>query len=54
MVNPPELPNVQNGVFEKYAVNESAMFRYAKRRNVDIVIRDFIEEKTTVKLRTLC
>lgn len=54
MVSPMELVDVLNGVFEKYAINESALFRYAKRRNVDIVIRDFIEEKTTVKLRTLC
>ena len=54
MVNPPELPNVLNGVFEKYAVNESAMFRYAKRRGVDSDIRAFIEGKTTVKLRAIC
>lgn len=54
MVSPSELPNVLNGVFEKYAVNESALFRYAKRRGVDTDIRAFIEGKTEVKLRTLC
>lgn len=54
MVSPSELPNVLNGGFEKYAVNESALFRYAKRRGVDSDIRAFIEGKTTVKLRTLC
>lgn len=54
MVSPLELPNVLNGVFEKYAVNESAMFRYAKRRGVDSDIRAFIGGKTKVKLRTLC
>lgn len=54
MVSPSELPNVLNGAFEKYAVNESALFRYAKRRNVDSAIRDFIGRETTVKLRTLC
>ncbi|MBQ0032202.1 MAG: hypothetical protein KBT68_05320 [bacterium] len=54
MVSPSELPNVLNGGFEKYAVNESALFRYAKRRGVDSDIRAFIEGKTTVELRTLC
>ena len=54
IVSPQELPNVLNGVFEKYAVNESALFRYAKRRNVYSAIKSFILGKTTVKLRTIC
>lgn len=54
MVSASELPNVLNGAFGRYAINESALFRYAKRRTVDAVIRDFIAGKTTVKLRTSC
>lgn len=54
MVSPSELPNILNQAFGRYAVNESAFFRYAKRRGVDAVIRDFIAKNTTVKLRTLC
>jgi len=54
LVSQSELPNILNLAFGRYAVNESALFRYAKRRTVDVVLRDFIAEKTTVKLRTTC
>lgn len=54
MVSPAELPNVLNMAFSRYAVNESALFRYAKRRNADAEIRNFIAEQTTVRLRMPC
>lgn len=54
MVSSSELPNVLNGAFGRYAINESAFFRYAKRRTVDGAIRDFIAGNTAVKLRTSC
>lgn len=54
LVSPSELPEILNAALGRYAVNESALFRYAKRRTADAVIRDFIAKNTTVKLRTIC
>lgn len=51
LVSPSELVNILNGTFERYAINESTLFRYAKRRTVESVIKKFIINKTTVKLR---
>lgn len=50
-VSKAELPNIYEGAFEKYAIDESCMFRYAKRRGADIKIREFIKEKTKIQLR---
>lgn len=38
-------------VFSKYAIDESCLFRYAKRRGADKKIRKFILDKTNIKLR---
>ena len=46
-----ELPNIYEEAFEKYAVDESCMFRYAKRRGAEKKIRDFIKKSTNVQLR---
>ena len=37
--------------FEKYVIDESRFFRYARRRGAEIKIKKFIEEQTTVRLR---
>ena len=46
-----ELPNIYEEAFNKYAVDESCMFRYAKRRGAEKKIRDFIKNNTNVQLR---
>lgn len=46
-----ELANIYEEVFEKYAVDESCMFRYAKRRGAEKKIREFIKKNTNVQLR---
>ena len=47
-----EVPNIYEEAFRKYAVDESCMFRYAKRRGAEKKIRNFIREKTNIQLRT--
>ncbi len=46
-----ELPNIYEEAFAKYAIDESCMFRYAKRRGADKKIREFIRNNTNVQLR---
>lgn len=46
-----ERTNIYEEAFEKYAVDESCMFRYAKRRGAEKKIREFIKENTNVQLR---
>lgn len=46
-----ELSNIYEEAFAKYAIDESCMFRYAKRRGADKKIREFIKKNTNVQLR---
>ena len=39
-------------VFQKYHVDEIRMFRYARHRNLDQTIRDFIQDQTNIRLIT--
>lgn len=51
LISPAELPTMYEDIFSKYIVDESSMFRYAKRRNAIDKIKQFIKEKTSIKLR---
>ncbi len=46
-----EYPNIFKGAFERYAIDESRLFRYAKRRGAEKKIRAIITEQTDVQLR---
>lgn len=46
-----EYPNVLKEAFDKYIIDESKMFRYARRRNCEQKILDIIS-KNNIKLRT--
>lgn len=50
-VSESEYQDIYEDAFTKYAVDESCMFRYAKRRGADIRIKKFIADKTKVNLR---
>lgn len=50
-VSESELPNIYEEAFAKYAIDESCMFRYAKRRGAEKKIREFIRDNTNVELR---
>lgn len=46
-----EYPAIYEEAFGSYVIDESQMFRYAKRRKSDGRIKKFIQEETNVKLR---
>lgn len=47
-----EYPVIVEDAFRKYYLDESKMFRYARRRNVEARIKTFIRQETEIKLRT--
>ena len=47
-----EYPTIYEEAFRKYVIDESCLFRYAKRRSADKKIRKIITEKTNIKLKT--
>lgn len=51
MFSDSELPGIYETAFADYVIDESQMFRYAKRRKSDERIKNFIKTETTVKLR---
>lgn len=46
-----EYSNIYEAVYEKYAVDESCLFRYARRRGAEKKIREFIGKNTRIMLR---
>lgn len=46
-----EIPTVYEEAFLKYVIDESSLFRYAKRRGADKKIKKFIQDETNVQLR---
>ena len=47
-----EYPGVLEQAFQKYIIDESQMFRYAKRRHIKDDILKIIQSQTGIKLRT--
>ena len=47
-----EYPGILEQAFQKYIIDESQMFRYAKRRHVKDDILKIIQNQTGIKLRT--
>lgn len=48
-----EYPRIYEDVFCKYAIDETRMFRYARRRNLYEVLVEFIRTQTEVRLMTI-
>ena len=46
-----EYKDIYENAFNKYIIDESKMFRYAKRRGIAEEIREFIKNETTVSLK---
>ena len=46
-----EYPQIFESVFDRYVIDESQMFRYARRRTSDKKIKELIQQKTKIKLR---
>lgn len=51
-VSEAEYPGIYESVFQKYVIDESSLFRYAKRRGAEKRILDLIHNKTNIQLRT--
>lgn len=51
IISPSELPAIYEGAFERYVIDESTLFRYAKRRGTEQRLRSFLEEETGIRLR---
>lgn len=51
-VSESELPGVFQEAFSNYAIDESQLFRYARRRNADFKIKHLIQNSTSIKLKT--
>ncbi len=47
-----EYPTIFSDAFEKYIIDESCLFRYAKRRHAFEKIKSLLDDKTNVVLRT--
>lgn len=46
-----EYPSIYEEAFSRYAIDESCLFRYARRRGSEKKIKDFITDKTNIRLR---
>ena len=46
-----ELPAIYEEAFHRYVIDESRMFRYAKRRTADKRLQQFLSEQTDVSLQ---
>ncbi len=53
MFSESEYPQIYETTFNTYVIDESQMFRYAKRRKSAERIQKFIREETSIKLRTI-
>lgn len=51
-VSASEYPRIFEDAFQKYVIDESRMFRYAKRRNAQEKINKLIREETDIVLKT--
>ncbi|MCF0114538.1 MAG: hypothetical protein HUJ56_04235 [Erysipelotrichaceae bacterium] len=49
-VDPREIKNIYEAAFDTYIIDESTMFRYAKRRGVYNKIKEFIDDYTDIEL----
>lgn len=50
-INKAEQPTIYENAFEQFVIDESCLFRYAKRRGVEKKVRAFIKNETKVQLR---
>ncbi len=48
-----EYPRIYEDIFRKYNIDETRMFRYAKRRNLYDSLLSFVKTKTDIQLKTI-
>ena len=52
IISKSEYPSIFEGAFSDYAIDESCLFRYARRRGTEKRLRALIREKTDILFRT--
>lgn len=52
LIEKSEYPAIMEDVFQKYYLDETKMFRYARRRNVETKIKSFIHHEREIKSAT--
>lgn len=52
VISKSEYPAILEGTFSGYVIDESCLFRYAKRRGAEKQLKALIREKTNITLRT--
>lgn len=52
-INSGEYSTIFEDIFHRYVVDESCMFRYARRRGADQELKAFIQNNTSIQLRTV-
>ena len=52
LVERAEYPGIYEEAFRKYYIDEKKLFRYARRRNLEKEIKNFIEKETNIQLVT--
>ena len=51
MISPGDYPAALENIFSMYEVNQVKMFRYARRRNKETDLKDFLQSRTNVELK---
>lgn len=51
LVSRSEYQGIYEDAFSRYSIDETKMFRYARRRNLEAEIKTFLKEKTNVELK---
>lgn len=51
IIDKSEIPKIFEDAFDRYIIDESTMFRYARRRGGEHEVKNMIKNETTVKLR---
>lgn len=52
LIEKSEYPAIMEDAFSKYHLDETKMFRYARRRNVEAKMKKFIRQETSIQLKT--
>lgn len=52
LIEKSEYPAIMEDAFHKYYLDETKMFRYARRRNAETRMKEFIRQETGIQLKT--
>lgn len=50
LVEKSEYPEIYEEIFSRYTIDESKLFRYARRRNAEKRLKEYLKRNTKIKL----